>query len=1153
MFRMFHLRGFTAFISMVFLNAFVDLGHKIVIQNTVFKVFDGSLQVTLTAILNGLILLPFLLLFTPAGFLSDRYAKPQVMRVAAGAAVVLTLLITLCYSQGWFWSAFSMTLLLGAQAALYSPAKYGYIKELVGAARLTSANGLVQAVSTIAILAGVFVFSILFEQRLADGVPATSEAVLAKLTPLGYWLVGCSLLEFALAFRLPSSAPGDPTLRLQRAHYLRGGYLRDNLGKLRHQPDTLRAMLGLALFWAIAQVVTAAYPEYAKTTLGLHNTVVVQGLLACAGLGVVLGALTAGAMSRDRIEIGLVPLGAAGVCAALLLVPTTENLITQALAFVAFGAFGGLFVIPLTALIQYNAPEHERGTVLSASNFLQNALMLSLLGVTALLSLAGVASRGIFFALLGVSVASAIYTVFTLPQALVRLLVSLVIAQRYRIEVVGFGRIPPTGGVLLLGNHISWIDWAILQMASPRPIRFVMDRGFYERWYLRWFLDSFGVIPISPTGTRDALAEVRECLLGGEVVGLFPEGAISRTGHLGEFKRGYEAATLDARGVIVPFYLRGLWGSSFSRASPRLGLMRGTSVRRRIICAFGTPQPLTLTTEHLKRRVFDLSIEAWERHIKGLNTLPSAWLSTAKRQRGDMAIADTLSGGLSGWRLLTGVILIRGFIRHLCREQNVGVLLPTSIGGAIANLAVLMCGKTLVNLNYTAGPQAVQAAIAKAGLRTVFTSSRFLARLEQKGVDGAALLAGVTVHTLEDLAKQISPMRRVTTLLQAVLLPAWALKLLYIKRVATNSPAAILFSSGSEGQPKGVVLSHRNIMSNIQQISDMVNTEGQDVLVATLPLFHAFGLTATTLMPLVEGIPVVCHPDPTDAVGVAKAVAEYRGTVLFGTSTFLRLYARNTRVHPLMFETLRLVVAGAEKLSPDVREAFKTRFGHEILEGYGATETTPVASVNLPDRLDTTFWKVQIGSRPGTVGMPLPGTSFRIVDPDTLSELPTGSDGLILIGGAQVMLGYWEDPARTALAIVSIDDTRWYKTGDKGHLDEDGFLTIIDRYSRFAKLGGEMVSLTAVEEQVRRVLGDPEMEVCAVNLPDDKKGEMVVLLVADATTLVDEIRGKLTASGANPLTIPAAYRRVAEIPKLGSGKTDFAGARALAMAIQATA
>jgi acyl-[acyl-carrier-protein]-phospholipid O-acyltransferase/long-chain-fatty-acid--[acyl-carrier-protein] ligase len=299
-------------------------------------------------------------------------------------------------------------------------------------------------------------------------------------------------------------------------------------------------------------------------------------------------------------------------------------------------------------------------------------------------------------------------------------------------------------------------------------------------------------------------------------------------------------------------------------------------------------------------------------------------------------------------------------------------------------------------------------------------------------------------------------------------------------------------------------------------------------------------------MPLIEGIPTVCHPDPTDAVNVAKAVAQYRGTLLFGTSTFLRLYAKNPRVHHLMFESLRIVVAGAEKLANDVREAFRIKFGKEIYEGYGATETTPVASANLPDRLDTTFWKVQTNNKPGTVGMPLPGSSFRIVDPDTLTELPTGEDGLILIGGTQVMLGYLGEPERTAQAIAVLDGTRWYKTGDKGHLDEDGYLTIVDRYSRFAKLGGEMVSLTAVEEQVRSVLGDPELDLCAVNLPEPKKGEQIVLLVAGAARPLDELRRSLVASGTNPLMIPAEFRKVDEIPKLGSGKTDFTLARRLA-------
>jgi acyl-[acyl-carrier-protein]-phospholipid O-acyltransferase/long-chain-fatty-acid--[acyl-carrier-protein] ligase len=396
------------------------------------------------------------------------------------------------------------------------------------------------------------------------------------------------------------------------------------------------------------------------------------------------------------------------------------------------------------------------------------------------------------------------------------------------------------------------------------------------------------------------------------------------------------------------------------------------------------------------------------------------------------------------------------------------------------------------------------------------------------------------------LATAVSQARRVLTLIQAVILPRQALRFLYCKRVPLESPAAILFSSGSEGEPKGVVLSHRNIMGNIKQISDMINTEDNDVLMATLPQFHAFGLTVTTLMPMVEGIPVVCHPDPTDAVNIGKAVAEYRATILMGTSTFLRLYAKNPKVHHLMFESLRIVVSGAEKLASDVREAFKMKFTKEIYEGFGATETTPVAGVNIPDRLDTTYWKVQCGNKPGTVGMPLPGSSFRIVDPATLVELPTGEDGLILIGGTQVMLGYLGDPVRTAQTIVEMDGLRWYKSGDKGHLDEDGFLTIVDRYSRFAKIGGEMVSLTAVEEQVRRIFGDPELDVCAINLPEPKKGEQILLLVAGPEIDLEGLRRHLLEAGCNPLTIPAEFRQVAAIPKLGSGKTDFSAARKVA-------
>jgi acyl-[acyl-carrier-protein]-phospholipid O-acyltransferase/long-chain-fatty-acid--[acyl-carrier-protein] ligase len=388
-------------------------------------------------------------------------------------------------------------------------------------------------------------------------------------------------------------------------------------------------------------------------------------------------------------------------------------------------------------------------------------------------------------------------------------------------------------------------------------------------------------------------------------------------------------------------------------------------------------------------------------------------------------------------------------------------------------------------------------------------------------------------------------LHRLLMLCTVVFLPATWLHGLFCRRLHPEDTAAILFSSGSEGAPKGIELTHRNILANVRQISDVLNTERDDLMLSNLPLFHAFGLTVTTCLPLLEGIPMVCHPDPTDALGSAKAIARWRATVLCSTSTFLRLYLRNRRLHPIMLESLRIVVAGAERLRPDVRDAFGLKFSKTIYEGYGATETTPVASVNVPDAIEIDNWKIQIGSKPGTVGMPLPGTSFRIVDPVTLRTLPNGEDGLILIGGVQVMKGYLEEPERTAEAVVELDGQRWYKTGDKGHQDADGFLSIVDRYSRFAKVGGEMLSLGAIEQQVRDVLELPDLELCAVNLPDQRKGERVLLLLEPGPT-ADEVRSRLIAADTNPLTIPSEILTVDAIPKLGSGKTDFRAAKRLA-------
>jgi acyl-[acyl-carrier-protein]-phospholipid O-acyltransferase/long-chain-fatty-acid--[acyl-carrier-protein] ligase len=666
-------------------------------------------------------------------------------------------------------------------------------------------------------------------------------------------------------------------------------------------------------------------------------------------------------------------------------------------------------------------------------------------------------------ALAVVALGGALYTVWQLPQSLVRFLIARLIATRYRLQVIGLDNMPAQGGVLMLGNHISWIDWAMVQMASPRPVRFVMERVIYERWYLRWFLDFFGVVPISRAGNRRALAAITRLINQGEIVCVFPEGTMSKNAQLGEFKKGFELAAREAEGVILPFYLRGLWGSRFSNASDKLKESRRDGRVRDVIVAFGPTMPIVSNARQVKQAVFELSVNSWQEHVRSLPTLPSAWLTTAKRAPGVLAVRDSNGTALTNRRLIAAVLLLARTLRRRVPQRNLGILLPPSSAGVIANLAGWLAGKAVVNLSYTGGPAAIRSALDRAGIGHVVTAEHFLRGLRARGLDAEASLGGVRLHRIEEIEQGPGTVRRALVSAAAILLPAALLRLAYCHRTRPEQTAAILFSSGSEGGPKGVELTHRNIMANVRQISDVLNTEHDDLILANLPLFQAFGLTATTCLPLLEGIPMVCHPDPTDAVGSAKAIARWRVTVLCSTSTFLGRYLGSRKLHPMMLEPLRIVVAGAERLSPDVRDGFALRFNKTVYEGYGATETTPVASVNVPDAIDTNTWKIQVGCKIGTVGMPLPGTCFRIVDPDTLGSLPPGEDGLILIGGVQVMKGYLNDPAQTARSVVELDGQRWYKTGDKGHQDADGFLTIVDRYAWSAQTGSERIGLTAVE------------------------------------------------------------------------------------------
>jgi acyl-[acyl-carrier-protein]-phospholipid O-acyltransferase/long-chain-fatty-acid--[acyl-carrier-protein] ligase len=1135
----------------MFINASVDLAHKITIQNVLFKSYDEHTLVILTALVNSMILLPFIFLFSAAGFLNDKFSKTTIIRYCALSAVGLTILILFFYYQGWFIAAFAMTFLLAVQSAIYSPAKYGLIKRIVGIEKLSLANGVIQALTIVAILLSSFIFSNVFEKYYVQGV-TEPNAILASMVPIGFLLVILSVLEAVFAFRIPFFTSETSQESFKVKEYLKLKYLRQNFKIVRSNKDIWLSIIGLSIFWGISQMVIAAFPAHYKMVTGDDYAVTMQGILAVSAIGLITGSMIAGIYSKRHIELGIIPIGALGIFAALCGMTFADHAVTMGIFSLIFGFFGGLFIVPLNSVIQYFSKDSQMGKILAGNNFVQNCVMVSFLGLTVVFALFDFSTAQLFLITASIAFLGAIYAIKQVPHLFARILLFPILKLGYKTNIHGIENIPPTGGALLLGNHISWIDWLILQVASPRALKFVMFKTYYDKWYLTWIFKFFDVIPIAGGASRSAIESIRARLKNGEVVALFPEGIISYNGQIGKFERGFELAVEGIDVPIIPFYLRGLWGSTFSRADDYYKQLHRDNGKREIIITFGEPLSPTAKANEVKQAVIKLSLSSWDFYLSNQRPLHYSWLKCANSALFAPSIADHSTGmKLSNLKVLTSVILfIKKLKGALKDEENIGVILPSSAAGSIVNLALFALGKKPINLNYTVSVETLKSSVETAELKTIITSKLFEQKLLSKGFDLSEILEDRVIYA-ETIKDSFAKTDIAKTLLKVLFSPTWLLEFLYFAPVEIEDTATIIFSSGSENAPKGIELTHKNLLANIKQVADLINFRKDDVVLNSLPIFHSFGLTVTTLMPLCEGIFTVCIADPTDVVGIGKLCARYRATILLGTSTFFRLYIKNKKLHPLMLQSIRLAAAGAEKLKDDVKNGFKIKFGIDIYEGYGTTETTPVVCINMPDTLEYTSYKPLTFHKEGTVGMPLPGTIVKIVDPDTLEELPVGEDGLILIGGSQVMKGYYKNEEKTNEVIVKIGEWRYYKSGDKGHMDEDGFVTIADRYSRFAKIGGEMISLTGVESLITSLF-KTEIDLVAVSVPDEKKGEKIVLLYSGEYSYEEFLQTVKSAQIA-PLLMPSSFHKVETLPKLATGKADFKASKELALSLEGAA
>jgi len=1072
----------------------------------------------LIALAGAVFIAPFLLLSALGGELADRYDKARMARITKGAEIGGAALAVAGMALGSLPLLFVSLFVFGAMSALFSPVKYGLLPDLLETGELPRANAWVEAGTFLAILGGTISAGLLF----ATGSPTLLFAP---------FMIVLALACYGLSRQIPSVPAAAPDLKVDwNIATSTVAVLKD----LVRDKGLIRVALMNAWFWLVGSLVLALLPVLVKSHLG-GGEIAVTYFLTIFAVSIGIGSALAAWLSAGRVVLLPAPVGTALIAvfcldAALTLAslppaPTAatlsaflmqEGVVRLSVDMAGLAIAGGLLAVPTFTALQAWAAKDVRARRLAGTNALGAALM-----TAGGLALAGAQKTGasLPFILTGLALANALVAGLMLkylPTNPLRDLVSMIYRAVFRMEVEGLDNLKKAGDAPILApNHVSLLDAGLALTLTDRAPTFAVDYEIAKRWWVKPFLRLANALPINPSkpmATRALIKVVRS----GEPMVIFPEGRLTVTGSLMKIYDGAAMVADKTGAMIVPIRIEGLERTPFSYLNP-------AQIRKRLFpkvkVTIMEPKRLNLP-EDLKGRKRRTAAGAdlygimsdlmFETSLASDRTILDAVIATARdRGYGTTALEDPVTGKLSYGKLLAGVSVLGRKIANLSRdEETVGLLLPNANGAAVTFLAAMSAGKVPAMLNFTAGLQNILSACRAAEVKTVYSSRAFVkqARLEP-------LIEGLSAHVrfvwLDELRQEISLLDK----LRGLVTRSRPL----VDRTGDDT-AVILFTSGSEGKPKGVVLTHRNILANATQAAARIDFTPQDKVFNVLPMFHSFGLTAGTILPLVSGVPVYLYPSPLHYRVVPELIYASNATILFGTDTFLNGYARVA--HAYDFRSLRYCFAGAEPVKAATRATYMERFGLRVLEGYGVTETAPVIALNTP-----------MFNRPGTVGKLMPGMKARL---EPVPGVDTG--GRLHVTGPNVMVGYLreEDPG-----VVEPLVDGWHDTGDIVEIDADGFITIKGRAKRFAKIGGEMVSLAAVEALAGRIWPEHLSAVAAVK--DARKGEKLILVTenpaADRATFVTAAK----EHGAQDLMIPAEVRVVPKVPVLGSGKLDFAG------------
>jgi acyl-[acyl-carrier-protein]-phospholipid O-acyltransferase / long-chain-fatty-acid--[acyl-carrier-protein] ligase len=1112
-----------------FFSAFNDNFLKNALVFLILFTPDVANSKVLTTLTAAVFIGPFFFLSGLGGEMADRFDKAIVAQRIKFAEIAVAAVAVVGF---WFHSIpilFAALFMFGVIAALFGPIKYGILPDHLKREELPAGNALVEAATFMAILLGTIVGGL----AAKEGSHPAGFALLIMVFALLCWVA---------SLYIPRTGEGAPNLRVDPNIARSTASL---IKELWGDPRLWWGGLVTSWFWLVGAVVlTSLMPPLVKDVLGGTEEVVTT-FIAIFAIFIAVGSGLASWLAHGRIillptvvgaflmGVFMLDIGLATIWAVSADTPRGLNAIFSsfrgvriAIDLAGLAVAGGLFIVPVFSAVQAWAGADRRARVIAAVNVLNAGFMVAGSLVMAALQAAGL-TIPVLFLLLGVASLVVAFAVGrTMPRSAMRDLLSIIFRAFYRIEVKGLDNFAKAGpNAIIALNHVSFLDAALAMSLTDHPPIFAIDHTIANRWWVKPFLRFGKAVPLDPTkplATRTLINAVK----GGESLVIFPEGRLTVTGSLMKVYDGAGLIADKSDAMVVPVRIDGLEATPFTRLSRQ-------QVRRRwfpkVTVTVLEPVKLTVPPE-LKGKarrqaagaaLYEIMSDLVFRTTSTDRTVMEAIIEAAdvhgmKR----VAVEDPVTGALAYKRVLIGAAVLGRKLMPLAEEGSaIGVMLPNANGAVVTLLGVISAGRVPAMINFTAGLNNILAACKAAEVATIVTSRAFIEKAKLDAL-AVSLAKELKLVYLEDVRAGVGFADKMRGLLAAK-------KPLVARK--PDDPAVILFTSGSEGTPKGVVLSHRNILANAAQAAARIDFGRTDKVFNVLPVFHSFGLTVGVILPLMSGVPIYLYPSPLHYRTIPELIYGVNATILFGTDTFLNGYAR--AAHPYDFRSLRYILAGAEPVKESTRRTYMEKFGLRILEGYGVTETAPVLALNTP-----------MFNRFGTVGRLMPGMTARLEQVPGVEE-----GGRLFVHGPNVMLGYLkgDNPG-----VIEPPAEGWHDTGDIVTIDPQGFVTIRGRAKRFAKIGGEMISLAAVETLAAELWPDALSAVATV--PDPRKGERLVLVTQKPGAKRADFQVFAKAKGASDLMIPSDVLVVDKVPVLGTGKLEYVAVTSLVREQMAT-